>query len=300
MTDHHPIRSASLSATIRAQGGELVELSDAGGPALWHGGPDWPRHSPVLFPIVGRLKDDRLTHKGRSYRLTQHGFARDSLFDWVERSESRAVLRLTQNEATLAIYPFRFTLEMIYAVENDTLSATARVTNPGTVALPCSVGAHPAFRWPLAEGCAKEDHEVSFERPETGPLLPVEGGLLGEPGPLPFDGKTLPLSQAVFAADALVMPDVTSRSVRFVARDGYGAARRTLTLSWEGYKDLGIWSKPAGADFLCIEPWYGMASPAAWQGEISQKPGTLLLAPGESRDFTWRATLQGQPSSVST
>lgn len=288
MTDRHVIRSSALDATVRAQGGELVALSNGQGSLLWHGGPEWPRHAPVLFPMVGRLKDDRLIHQGHSYRLTQHGFARDSLFDWVERSESRAVLRLTQNETTLAAYPFRFTLEMIYAVEGRTLSVTTRIHNPGAVPLPCGVGAHPAFRWPLTEGCAKESHALVFERPEAGPALSVEGGLLGKPIPLPFSGDTLPLSEALFAADAIVMPGVASRSVRFVSRDAGGAKLGTLTVCWEGYKDLGIWSKPDGADFLCIEPWYGMASPVGWQGEIAKKPGILLLAPGDSRDFTWR------------
>ena len=89
MTETHEIASDRLRATVRAQGGELIALSDANGPALWNGGPEWPRHAPVLFPMVGRLTDDTLIHQGHSYRLTQHGFARDSLFSWVERSADR-------------------------------------------------------------------------------------------------------------------------------------------------------------------------------------------------------------------
>lgn len=289
MSEQHVISSAEISATIRAQGAELVGLAGEAGEALWHGGPEWPRHAPVLFPTVGRLADDTLIHRGRSYRLTQHGFARDSRFDWTERSESRAVLRLTDSAATLAAYPFRFVLEMIYAVAGDTLSVTTRVGNPGDELLPCGVGAHPAFRWPLAEGVAQEDHVLVFETAEPGPGLSVAGGLLGQPVPLPLDGRELHLAPALFADDALVIPDVASRAVRFVARGADGETVRELHVSWEGYKDLGIWSKPAGAPFLCIEPWYGMASPLGWQGEFAQKPGILLLEPGESREFTWRA-----------
>lgn len=291
MNERHVIRSAGLSATISAQGAELVSLTGEAGEMLWHGGPEWPRHAPVLFPTVGRLTDDTLIHRGRNYRLTQHGFARDSLFSWSERSESRTVLRLAESEATLAAYPFRFLLELIYEVEEDTLSATTRVSNPGDEVLPCGVGAHPAFRWPLVEGVAQENHILVFETPEPGPGLAVEGGLLGAPSPLPVQGRELRLSPGLFANDALVIPDVASRSVRFAAHDGSDAPVRALTVSWEGYKDLGIWSKPSGAPFLCIEPWYGMASPVGWQGEFRDKPGILLLEPGASREFVWRVRI---------
>lgn len=291
MTETHEIASDRLRATIRAQGGELIALSDANGPALWNGGPDWPRHAPVLFPIVGRLTDDTLIHRGQAYRLTQHGFARDSLFTWVERSADRAVLELRDSRETLAIYPFRFTLQMIYAVASDTLTVTSRVSNPADVPLICGVGAHPAFLWPLSEGVAKEAHRLTFPRAEPGRGLGVEAGLLGTPIPLPFTGEELELDESLFVNDAIVIPDTANHSVRFAALDPSARASRALTVSWEGYKDLGIWSKPSGAPFLCIEPWYSMASPIGWQGEIADKPGILRLAPGESRDFVWRATL---------
>ncbi len=291
MTETHEIASDRLRATVRAQGGELIALADANGPALWNGGPDWPRHAPVLFPIVGRLTDDTLIHEGRSYRLTQHGFARDSLFSWVERSTDRAVLELRESPETLAIYPFRFVLQMIYAVADDTLTVTSRVSNPADVPLICGVGAHPAFLWPLTEDIAKEAHRLTFPQAEPGQGLGVEAGLLGPAIPLPFSGTDLPLDENLFVNDAIVIPDTVNRSVRFAALDGSGRESRALTVSWEGDKDLGIWSKPTGAPFLCIEPWFSMASPIGWQGEIAEKPGILRLAPGESRDFVWRATL---------
>jgi galactose mutarotase-like enzyme len=291
MTETHEIASDRLRATVRAQGGELIALSDANGPALWNGGPEWPRHAPVLFPMVGRLTDDTLIHQGHSYRLTQHGFARDSLFSWVERSADRAVLELRESPETLAIYPFRFVLQMIYAVAGDTLTVTSRVSNPAEEPLICGVGAHPAFLWPLTEGIAKQTHRLTFPQAEPGHGLGVEAGLLTAPIPLPFSGNELDLDERLFVNDAIVIPDTANRSVRFAAIDASGRESRAVTVSWEGYKDLGIWSKPSGAPFLCIEPWYSMASPAGWQGEIAEKPGILRLAPGESRDFVWRATL---------
>lgn len=287
-TDRHRIGSDRLSANIAAHGAELVELAEAGaGPLLWHGGPEWRRHAPVLFPIVGRLGDDTLIHQGKAHRLTQHGFARDSLFEWIERTDRRAVLRLVESEATLAAYPFRFALTMTYEIDGSSLAVTARIANPAETVLPCAIGAHPAFRWPLAEGAAQESHRLVFEKHEPGPALTVSDGLLGEAMPLPFDGRVLPLSPALFANDALVLRDVASRSVRFTAEDAQGATIRALTVAWSGYKDLGIWSKPSGADFLCIEPWFGTSSPLGWQGEFTRKPGILLLPAGEAREFSW-------------
>ncbi|UIJ71039.1 aldose 1-epimerase family protein [Aurantimonas sp. HBX-1] len=288
MSDTHEISAGGISAVISSHGAELVGLRDAEGTELlWQAGPEWPRHAPVLFPIVGKLAGDTLRHQGRDYPIGQHGFARDRRFDWIERTAERATLRLRDDAETRAAYPFPFTLDVTFAVAAKTLTVTSSVTNPGDAPLPCGVGAHPGFRWPLVDGVAKTDHVVEFDTPETGMALSVEGGLLGAAKPLPFDGRTLNLAEALFERDALVMPSVASRSVRFVARAGDGSDARVLTVAWEGYKDLGIWSKPGGAPFLCIEPWFSMASPVGWDGEFADKPGVLVLAPGATRDFAW-------------
>lgn len=292
MGERFRIEAEGVSADVDAQGAELVSLRDAAGAELlWQAGPQWPRHAPVLFPVVGRLAGDRLHHRGTDYPLAQHGFARDSLFVATERTGSRIALSLSDDAATRATYPFPFRLELIYAVDGRTLSVTTRVTNTGDAVLPCGVGAHPGFRWPLVDGVAKDAHVVAFERPESGPALSVEGGLLGPEKPLPFDGRVLPLSEALFAADALVMPGVASRAVDFIARGADGQTLRSLRVAWDGFKDLGLWSKPGGAPFLCIEPWYGMASPVGWDGEFADKPGLLTLPPGDRRDFVWRVTV---------
>ncbi|MET0313043.1 MAG: aldose 1-epimerase family protein [Hansschlegelia sp.] len=283
----HQIGSGRLKATVAAHGAELISLRDGGGELLWQAGPEWPRHAPVLFPIVGRLSGDALRVGGETFRLTQHGFARDQEFLWTERGEDRALLSLTDNVATRALYPFAFRLELDYRVEGDALSVTARVSNPGGDVLPFCVGAHPGFRWPLVDDVAKEDHALEFEAHEPGPARSVEGGLLGPDKPLPFDGRTLALTPELFSNDALVMPDVKSRSVRYSAlRDG--EAVRTLTVSWRGYDDLGVWSAPLGAPFLCIEPWRGMASSVGWDGPFMDKPGVVRLEPGATMEFEWR------------
>lgn len=289
MSDTWNVRASGVSATVSAAGGELVSLKDAqGAELLWQAGPEWPRHAPVLFPVVGRLTGDVLRHEGATYRITQHGFARDRRFEWVERGQDRAVLKLEDDDDSRAIFPFAFRLQTSVAVEGRRLTVVHQVSNPGDVDLPFSIGAHPGFRWPLVDGAPKDAHRLTFEARERGPKLSVvDGGLLGGEEPLPFDGVTLRLDEALFARDALVMPDVESSSVRYAAHAGDGAELRALVVSWRGYRDLGVWSAPKGAPFLCVEPWRGMASPADWDGAFTEKRGVVLLPPGHAQTFAW-------------
>src|SRR5579872_4460166 len=127
---NHTIRSDGISATIKADGAELCSLKNADGlELLWQAGPDWPRHSPMLFPIVGRLKGDELRHQGKTYPMTQHGFARDRTFDWRERGATSCTLVLTDDAATRAQFPFAFRLAVSYAVEETHLDVGFEITN---------------------------------------------------------------------------------------------------------------------------------------------------------------------------
>ncbi|MBP2315627.1 aldose 1-epimerase family protein [Azospirillum soli] len=285
--DRHEITNGRLSAAIKADGAELCSLRDTQGrELLWQAGPAWPRHAPVLFPIVGRLKDDRLRHAGRDYRLTQHGFARDRRFAWEEQGPAACRLSLTDDDWTRERYPFAFRFEMAYALEGDSLTVRHRLSNPGTEALPASIGGHPAFRWPLIGGLPKTAHELVFETDEPAPIRRVTGGLLTpDHHPTPIRGRRLPLDEGLFADDAVILDQPASRSVRYTAP---GAP--AIEVSWDGFEQLGVWSK-AGGDFLCIEPWHGHASPTDFDGPFTDKPGLLHLVPGETRELTYRITL---------
>ena len=292
MSDRIDLATDDLTVAVALSGAELACVKGRDGvELLWQGGPEWPRRAPVLFPVVGRLAGDTLRHAGRTHTMTQHGFARDRVFRVVEATSTRAVLRLEDDAATWALFPFAFVLDLIYALDGATLSVTARVANPVPDTLPFGLGAHPGFRWPLADGVPKDRHVIEFGAEEAGEALSVQGGLLGPPRPVPFEGRVLPLSEALFENDALVLPNVASRSLRYVARHADGSQARALAFSWEGYRDLGLWSKPGGAPFLCVEPWYSMASPIGWDGEFSHKPGILHLEPGESHEMVWRVTV---------
>ncbi|TRC99620.1 aldose 1-epimerase family protein [Mesorhizobium sp. WSM4303] len=277
-----------ISATIVGQGAELVSLRNADGlEFLWQAGPEWRRHSPVLFPIVGRLKGDQLRHRGKVYPLTQHGFARDKPFVWAQTSPRSCTLVLTDDADTRARYPFAFRLAITYTLEPQQVGVSFEITNTGDETLPASIGAHPAFNWPLLPGFAKTDYQLTFAADEPAPIRRLKDGLmLAAPQPTPIEGKTLALSERLFDADAVILDRPASASMHYAAAHG-----PAIEVSWQGFKELGVWSKPGGAPFLCIEPWHGLASPVDFDGDFAEKPGVMLIAPGEKRMLSYQVRL---------
>ena len=285
--DRHRIASGGIAAEINAQGAELCALRDAAGhDFLWQAGPVWPRHAPVLFPIVGRLAGDRLRHDGQDYRLTQHGFARDRRFGWLAREDAACRLVLADDAETRARFPFPFRFEIGFTVAKDRLRVTYALLNPGATTLPASFGAHPAFRWPLRAGVEKSAHTLTFAEAEPAPVRRLAEGLLRpERFPSPVEGKVLRLDESLFAADALILDQVASQSVRFAAPGG-----PAIEVAWRGFRELGLWMRPPG-EFLCIEPWHGLADPVGFGGDFSQKPGLLHVPPGGSAAAEWSVRL---------
>jgi galactose mutarotase-like enzyme len=251
---------------------------------FWQAGPVWPRHAPILFPIVGRLKNDELRHRDKVYPMTQHGFARDRKFAWTERTPNSCTLVLTDDAETLSRFPFAFRLAVSYAVAEADLEVQFAITNTGNEVLPASIGAHPAFNWPLSPKIPKDVYTLEFDEEEREPIRRLKDGLLRpEPEPALVFGKSLTLSEELFADDAIIVDRPTSNAVRYTAHRG-----PVIDISWHGFKELGIWSKPGGAPFLCIEPWHGFASPLDFDGEFSEKPGLMHIARAETRVLGYR------------
>jgi galactose mutarotase-like enzyme len=288
-SDRHEIGGEGLVAVVAAQGGELQSLQAPGGrELLWQAGPQWPRHAPVLFPIVGRLARDTLTHEGRSYHLTQHGFARDRRFRFISRDARSCRLLLEDDAESRAIYPFAFRLEIEYRIEASTLAVGITLSNPSPAVLPASLGVHPAFLWPLDPRVAAEAHEIVFAEAEPSSIRRVREGLLRpQAEPTPIRGRHLALHDGLFADDAMILEAPASHSLRYGVRDGAG-----LEIGWTGFSQLGLWSKP-GAGFLCIEPWSGLASPEGFEGEFITKPHLMLIPPGAFRQASWSVTPEG-------
>jgi galactose mutarotase-like enzyme len=283
--DLHILRSRAIAATIHADGAELVSLKNADGlELLWQAGPEWTRHSPVLFPIVGRVKNDEYRHRGKTWPMNQHGFAREHRFAWSGQTNQSCKLVLADNEATRAQYPFAFRLEVTHAIDQADLTVTFDIINTGNEMLPASVGGHPGFNWPLLPGVPKESYSLTFSDDEPSPIRRVAGGLLrAEPQPSPIRGKVLALSERLFDDDAVILDRPASKSVRYAADRG-----PSIEMFFEGFPELGIWSRRGGAPFVCLEPWHGYASPAEFDGEFSDKPGLMQIAPGDRRTLFYR------------
>jgi galactose mutarotase-like enzyme len=160
--DRHVIKAGGIAAAIKADGAELCSLKNADGlELLWQAGPEWPRHAPLLFPIVGQLKNDQLKHQGKTYEMMKHGVARDQRFEWTEQGAASCRLVLNDNAETRARYPFPFRLAVAYAIGERELEVSLEVTNTGGEVLPASIGGHPAFNWPLLPGLAKEAYSLT-------------------------------------------------------------------------------------------------------------------------------------------
>jgi galactose mutarotase-like enzyme len=284
MTDLIAIASAELTARINPFGAELWSLTDAAGrefmtdadPAFWAG------HAPVLFPIVGALNQGRYRLGDVQYELPKHGFARTSLFECVGHEADAVRFRLNDNAATRAVYPFAFWLEMAFRLDGPALHLTATVTNPGDRPLPFSFGFHPAFAWPLPGGAEQAAHRIVFAEPEPQPIRRIDGPsglLLPEAFVTPVQSRTLLPAAELFEDDALIWDELHSRSLSFGA-----PASASLDIAFPDTPMLGVWQKP-GAHYLCIEPWQGLADPLGYAGDFRDKPGVVLLPPGERRAF---------------
>ncbi len=285
------IASERLSAAISPFGAELSSLRDADGrelmtdadPAYWTG------RAPLLFPIVGRLRDDRYRLDGEEYPLPSHGFARRQAFALLDQGPDRAVFRLADNEETRAAYPFAFTLDAAFALAGATLSIEVTVANAGDRDMPASFGFHPAFAWPLPYGGTKEEHRIVFAEPEPAELNALQDGLVGPAGRAsPVENRTLWLRDALFADNALMWQAPRSRALRYGTESG-----PQLAIAFPGMPTLAVWTRP-GARFVCVEPWQGHADPIGFAGTIWEKPGMLRIAPGESRRFAMQVTLETQ------
>jgi galactose mutarotase-like enzyme len=273
-----------LDAAIDPLGAQLWFLRDRdGGHLLWNGNPDvWSGRAPILFPIVGRLRDDSYQLDGHIYHLPRHGFARHARFTLGAHDDNHALFRLEDNAETRAAYPFAFALTISYAISGNTLTIGAEVANRGDTPMPFSFGFHPALRWPLPHGGLRAAHHILFDQPEAPDVARLDAnGLLASSEPSPLEGQELRLRDALFEQDALIFPEVNSRAFTYTSPGG-----PAIRLQTENLPDLGIWTKP-DADFICIEPWQGHADAEDFAGDIFQKPGMLTLPPGE----VWKASV---------
>ena len=283
------IASSALSAAINPHGAELSSIRDARGRELMTDADPrwWTGRAPLLFPVVGKPAGEIIRVDGQVYPMQQHGFARRRDFDLVSHEPSRVVFALRDDAETRASYPFAFRLEAAFTVRDATLELAITIRNPSEVPLPASFGFHPAFAWPLPYDEPRGDHRITFadSEPDALRVLNADGQITPERRASPLDGRTLHLTDDLFARDALVWDDVRSQSVRYGAEHG-----PALEIAFPDTPMLGVWTKP-GAPFVCVEPWHGIADPVGYTGEYRDKPGVFEVPAGAEKRITMSVTL---------
>lgn len=271
------IRSRQLEATIDSRGAELRSLRALDGrEILWPGdGLWWERSSPILFPVIGRLRNGGFRYQDHWYAMPSHGFAMHETFELCRRSRDACVWQLRSNARLRAHYPFDFMLSIGYRVNDLQLEVTACVKNTGNEVMPFSIGLHPGFCWPQGD-TPRDGHWLGFEAPEPVHVRrPAASGLLGpKTGPLSIHSGRLALDETMFNGGAHVLEQVASRSVVFGNQH-----RPVLTVKWRNLESLGLWSLP-GAPFICIEPWQGLPDADDLACDLNERSGTIHLMPG--------------------
>jgi galactose mutarotase-like enzyme len=288
--DRVHLSSRELTAEVSPLGAQLFTVRDrAGRDLLWDGDPSvWSGRAPLLFPIIGVLAGGLYRLGSRTYRLPRHGFARGKLFEIVESSFGAATFRLKSDEASLLVYPFRFELDVRFALDGVTLSVTSSIRNLGDEDMPASFGYHPAFRWPLPFGQARRFHFIEFANEEPAPVrrLDADGLLTPALQPTPISQRRLYLADALFQDDVIIFDEIRSRSVTYGAAVG-----PRIRVSFPDTPYLGVWTKPR-ANFICIEPWHGVADPEGFSGDFSTKPGVFTLRAGAALPIKMAITLE--------
>ncbi|EAG2251344.1 aldose 1-epimerase family protein [Listeria monocytogenes] len=269
-----------LLVEMKTAGAELTRIfhKDTGLEYLWNADSKfWGRHSPVLFPTVGRLVEDTYLVDGKPYHLGQHGFARDRDIQVIEQTEKSVRFELDADEDSLAVYPYKFKLSIIYTIEKNTVAVSYEVENTDNKRIYFSIGAHPAFNLPLTDGTTFEDYYLDFGTEENLETLCLEGPYRSGEIKKVVDkpAQYLPLSYDLFKNDALIFEALKQKEMTIKS----DKTPHFVKVSFPEFPFVGVWTAKPGTPFLCIEPWYGIADGAGESVELRDKAGIEHLEP---------------------
>ncbi|MFN0203412.1 MAG: aldose 1-epimerase family protein [Bacteroidia bacterium] len=273
----YTLYTPEITVTVDSFGAELksIRTNSDKQEFLWQyeGTSFWQRQAPVLFPIVGQLKGDTYSLNGNTYQMSKHGFARDMEFKCYFQSFEEIKFVLRSDEETMKYYPYDFSFHIIYKLEKNKIQVRYIVENQCEERMFFSVGGHPAFRCPIAEGETLEDYFLEFETPEHTARHFLENGLYNnETMPILFNTNRLPLSERLFQNDAIVLKYINSKAVTLKC-DKHG---EYVKIDFADFPYLGVWKQPE-APFICIEPWLGLADSTYTDGNFAEKEGIQAL-----------------------
>lgn len=271
----------NLTAIINSYGAELKSLAKGEIEYIWPGNSNlWNRSSPVLFPIVGSLKNKQTKIFDSIYRMNQHGFLRDQEFTLVSQESSKIILEFISNEETYQMYPFKFKVQIIHELNNNSLTTTFMVFNLDEKEMFFNIGGHPGFCCPLYPGEKFTDYRIEFEKAETfsSPTVESDATLNFDVPYQTFKNlEVLHLDYEYFIVDAIVIPKVSSSYVKLLSKNNRG-----IKFDFKDFSSFAIWTHPAQAPFVCLEPWIGYADRFDSDGNFESKADLIYLQPNQT------------------
>lgn len=285
------ISNEKLTVTIAAKGAELQSIvtNENGLEYMWDANPAfWSKKSPVLFPIVGSLKNNTYLYNNKHYTLNRHGFARERTFTVVAKTNTSISFMLQSDEETLAVYPFNFVFIITYSLHENQLTCMYKIENAGEEKMYFSVGAHPAFKVPLTNDTAFNDWLLEFDTIENTGKYPLSNDGLIETKADEFfnNANQLQLNKQLFYKDALVFKNLQSTKISLLSNK----SKHGLTMHFDGFPFYGIWSFK-DANFVCLEPWCGIADSVNTSQQIIEKEGIISLNPKEEIEKIWKVEM---------
>lgn len=283
---NYTLKNNILTISLKEEGAELTSIvtNKDNTNYLWNANPFyWKRHSPILFPIVGSLKNQTYTHEGKSYSMSQHGFARDMDFQVENKTETSILFSLTSSIETKEVYPFDFKLLIGYTLTENQIEVSWKVVNNHSKAMYFSIGAHPAFLCPIENNKLQTDYFIAFDTKN-----PIHYIMINEHGlakKQPFEEQNilntknglLSLTPNLFDQDALIIENNQCHEISLLDSN----QKPYVTVKFDAPL-FGLWS-PAGknAPFICIEPWYGRCDAADFDGDLEDREWGNVLEAGQ-------------------
>lgn len=249
----------------------------------------WSERSPIVFPFVGRCKEQKYTFEGKEYPAEgPHGFARRALFSLAGQGDDFLTYRLTSSVETKKEYPFDFVLEITYRISENRLTQSFSVTNVDQRDIYYSFGAHPGFLVPSGEGSDFCDWYLEFPEGESLNQAMLDGMFMSRRiEPCRFaKGNKIPLFHEMFDDDAFILTGIKNKT--FVLKNSRTSEQ--IAVDWTGFDYLAFWQAAgSGANYVCIEPWNGLPSDATDPEDLTVKRDLRTLPPkgNEIRSVTY-------------
>ncbi len=275
--------NSKFTLAVKEMGAELNSLKskDTGIEYIWNGNTDiWYGQSPILFPIIGRLLDDKYTLDGKEYSMDKHGIVRKKPFTLVEKTDDSLTFVQTDDDESVSKFPYKFELKVKFQLTEKGLKVTHTVKNNNDSVMYYSFGAHPAFNCQIGDYLEfNKDNSLETER------IDHESILIDEKFPVEMEGNKLTLTKDLFVDDALILSSFNSDSISIKSN----SHDRVIKFDFDS-PFLGIWAKP-NAPYVCLEPWWGVNDSYHKVADFSEKRGIMALEAYSSKEFTWEVSI---------